>query len=156
MKKITKKQMALTGAIVVLGIGGITIGVVNHNNTVHAQQIAKAKAQKAKVKVEQKAKAEKLAKEKEAAQQREVATLLATATANPSDNSIKAVNDAIAKLTDQKAKAKDNELVKALNARLSLIKKAEAAIKDYQGHATDANKQKVAQEAINNLKDKND
>ena len=156
MKKLTKKQMALTGAIVVLGIGGITIGVVNHNNTVHAQQIAKAKAQKAKVKVEQKAKAEKLAKEKEAAQQKEVATLLATATANPSDNSIKAVNDAIAKLTDQKAKAKDNELVKALNARLSLIKKAEAAVKDYQGHATDANKQKVAQEAINNLKDKND
>lgn len=154
MKKITKKQMALTGAIVVLGIGGITIGVVNHNDTVHAQQIAKAKAQKAKVKVEQKAKAEKLAKEKEAAQQKEVATLLATATANPSDNSIKAVNDAIAKLTDQKAK--DNELVKALNARLSLIKKAEAAVKDYQGHATDANKQKVAQEAINNLKDKND
>ncbi|WP_270219755.1 hypothetical protein [Lactococcus lactis] len=156
MKKITKKQMALTGAIVVLGIGGITIGVVNHNNTVHAQQIAKAKAQKAKVKVELKAKAEKLAKEKEAAQQKEVATLLATATANPSDNSIKAVNDAIAKLTDQKAKAKDNELVKALNARLSLIKKAEAAVKDYQGHATDANKKKVAQEAINNLKDKND
>lgn len=154
MKKLTKKQMALTGAIVVLGIGGITIGVVNHNNTVHAQQIAKAKAQQAKVKVEQKAKAEKLAKEKEAAQQKEVATLLATATANPSDNSIKAVNDAIAKLTDQKAK--DNELVKALNARLSLIKKAEAAVEDYQGHATDANKQKVAQEAINNLKDKND
>lgn len=81
MKKLTKKQMALTGAIVVLGIGGITIGVVNHNNTVHAQQIAKAKAQQAKVKVEQKAKAEKLAKEKEAAQQKEVATLLATATA---------------------------------------------------------------------------
>ncbi|MGV8056366.1 hypothetical protein PJN37_29130, partial [Mycobacterium kansasii] len=66
MNKITKKQMALTGAIVVLGIGGITIGVVNHNDTVHAQQSAKAKAQKAKVKVEQKAKAEKLAKEKEA------------------------------------------------------------------------------------------
>lgn len=143
MKKLTKKQMAVTGAIVVLGIGGITIGVVNHNNTVHAQQVAKAKA-------------EQLAKEKEAAQQKQVATLLATATANPSDNSIKAVNDAIAKLTDQKAKAKDNELVKALNVRLSLIKKAEAAVKDYQGHATDANKQKVAQEAINNLKDKND
>lgn len=47
-------------------------------------------------------------------------------------------------------------MVKALNARLSLIKKTEAAVKDYQGHATDANKQKVAQEAINNLKDKND
>ncbi|KSU09729.1 hypothetical protein LMG8526HA_02437 [Lactococcus lactis] len=154
MKKLTKKQMAVTGAIVVLGIGGITIGVVNHNNTVHAQQVAKA--HEAKVKADKKAKAEQLAKEKEAAQQKQVATLLATATANPSDNSIKAVNDAIAKLTDQKAKAKDNELVKALNARLSLIKKAEAAVKDYQGHATDANKQKVAQEAINNLKDKND
>ena len=156
MKKLTKKQMIATGAVVILGIGGITVGVVNHNQNVQAQQLAKTKAHEAKVKADKKAKAEKLAKEKEVAQQKQVATLLATATANPSDNSIKAVNDAIAKLTDQKAKAKDNELVKALNARLSLIKKAEAAVKDYQGHATDANKQKVAQEAINNLKDKND
>lgn len=156
MKKLTKKQMIATGAVVILGIGGITVGVVNHNQNVQAQQLAKTKAHEAKVKADKKAKAEQLAKEKEAAQQKQVATLLATATANPSDNSIKAVNDAIAKLTDQKEKAKDNELVKALNARLSLIKKAEAAVKDYQGHATDANKQKVAQEAINNLKDKND
>ncbi|MGV9079197.1 Hsp70 family protein [Lactococcus lactis] len=156
MKKLTKKQMIATGAVVILGIGGITVGVVNHNQNVQAQQLAKTKAHEAKVKADKKAKAEQLAKEKEATQQKQVATLLATATANPSDNSIKAVNDAIAKLTDQKEKAKDNELVKALNARLSLIKKAEAAVKDYQGHATDANKQKVAQEAINNLKDKND
>ncbi len=156
MKKFTRKQMLTAGAVVLLGIGGITVGVVNHNNNVHAQQVAKTKAHEAKVKADKKAKSEQLAKEKEVAQQKQVATLLATATANPSDNSIKAVNDAIAKLTDQKAKAKDNELVKALNARLSLIKKAEAAVKDYQGHATDANKQKVAQEAINNLKDKND
>ena len=148
--------MLTAGAVVLLGIGGITVGVVNHNNNVHAQQVAKTKAHEAKVKADKKAKSEQLAKEKEVAQQKQVATLLATATANPSDNSIKAVNDAIAKLTDQKEKAKDNELVKALNARLSLIKKAEAAVKDYQGHATDANKQKVAQEAINNLKDKND
>ena len=156
MKKFTRKQMLTAGAVVLLGIGGITVGVVNHNNNVHAQQVAKTKAHEAKVKADKKAKSEQLAKEKEVAQQKQVATLLATATANPSDNSIKAVNDAIAKLTDQKAKAKDNELVKALNARLSLIKKTEAAVKDYQGHATDANKQKVAQEAINNLKDKND
>lgn len=156
MKKLTKKQMIATGAVVILGIGGITVGVVNHNQNVQAQQLAKTKAHEAKVKADKKAKAEQLAKEKEATQQKQVATLLATATANPSDNSIKAVNDAIAKLTDQKEKAKDNELVKALNARLSLIKKAEAAVKDYQGYATDANKQKVAQEAINNLKDKND
>lgn len=156
MKKFTRKQMLTAGAVVLLGIGGITVGVVNHNNNVHAQQVAKTKAHEAKVKADKKAKSEQLAKEKEVAQQKQVATLLATATANPSDNSIKAVNDAIAKLTDQKEKAKDNELVKALNARLSLIKKAEAAVKDYQGHATDANKQKVAQEAINNLKDKND
>lgn len=148
--------MIATGAVVILGIGGITVGVVNHNQNVQAQQLAKTKAHEAKVKADKKAKAEQLAKEKEATQQKQVATLLATATANPSDNSIKAVNDAIAKLTDQKEKAKDNELVKALNARLSLIKKAEAAVKDYQGYATDANKQKVAQEAINNLKDKND
>jgi hypothetical protein len=46
-------------------------------------------------------------------------------------------------------------LVKGLNSRLALIKKAQAAVKDYQAHATDANKQKVAQ-AITNLKDKND
>ncbi|KST87990.1 hypothetical protein LKF67_2504 [Lactococcus lactis subsp. lactis] len=156
MKKFTKKQMVATGAVAIIAIGGISAGIISHNNNVHAQQVAKTKAHDAKVKADKKAKAEQLAKEKEAAQQKQVTTLLATATANPSDNAIKAVNDAIAKLTDQKAKAKDNELVKALNARLSLIKKAEAAVKDYQGHATDANKQKVAQEAINNLKDKND
>lgn len=156
MKKLTKKQMAVTGAIVVLGIGGITIGVVNHNNTVHAQQVAKAKAHEAKVKADKKAKAEQLAKEKEAAQQKQVATLLATATKNPSDASIKAVNDAIAKLTDQKEKTKDADLVKGLNNRLALIKKAQAAVKDYQAHATDADKQKAAQAAINALTDKND
>lgn len=154
MKKFTKKQMVATGAVAIIAISGISAGIISHNNNVHAQQVAKTKAHDAKVKADKKAKAEQLAKEKEAAQQKQVATLLATATANPSDNAIKAVNDAIAKLTDQKAK--DNELVKALNARLTLIKKAEAAVKDYQGHATDANKQKVAQEAINNLKDKND
>lgn len=157
MKNLSKKQITAAGVVAILAIGGITVGVINHHNqNVQAQQVAKTKAHEAKVKADKKAKAVQLAKEKEAAQQKQVATLLATATANPSDNSIKAVNDAIAKLTDQKAKAKDNELVKALNARLALIKKAEAAVKDYQGHATDANKQKVAQEAINNLKDKND
>lgn len=39
---------------------------------------------------------------------------------------------------------------------LSLIQKAQAAVKDYQAHATDANKQKAAQAAINALTDKND
>lgn len=156
MKKLTKKQMITTGAIAILAIGGVSVAAINHSNTVHAQQVAKAKAHEAKVKADKKAKAEQLAKEKETAQQKQVATLLATATKNPSDASIKAVNDAIAKLTDQKEKTKDAELVKGLNNRLALIKKAQAAVKDYQAHATDANKQKIAQEAINNLNDKND
>ena len=116
MKKFTKKQMVATGAVAIIAIGGISAGIISHNNNVHAQQVAKTKAHDAKVKADKKAKAEHLAKEKEAAQQKQVATLLATATANPSDNAIKAANDAIAKLTDQKEKAKDNELVKALNA----------------------------------------
>ncbi|MBR8675197.1 hypothetical protein GRR92_12850 [Lactococcus lactis subsp. lactis] len=47
-------------------------------------------------------------------------------------------------------------MVKGLNKRLALIKKTQTAVKDYQTHAMDANKQKAAQEAINNLKDKND
>lgn len=156
MKKLTKKQMIATGAVVILGIGGITVGVVNHNQNVQAQQLAKTKAHEAKVKADKKAKAEQLAKEKEAAQQKQVATLLATATKNPSDASIKAVNDAIAKLADQKEKTKDADLVKGLNNRLSLIKKAQAAVKDYQAHATDANKQRAAQAAISALTDKND
>lgn len=156
MKKFTRKQMITAGAVVVLGIGGITVGVVNHNNNVHAQQVAKTKAHEAKVKADKKAKAEQLVKEREAAQQKQVTTLLATATKNPTDASIKAVNDAIAKLTDQKEKTKDADLVKGLNNRLSLIKKAQAAVKDYQAHATDANKQKTAQAAINALTDKND
>ena len=145
MKKFTRKQMIAAGAVVVLGVGGITVGVVNHNHTVQAQQIAKAKAHDAKVKADKKAQAEKLAKEKEATQQKQVAALLATATKNPTDASIKAVNDAIAKLTDQSEKTKDADLVKGLNNRLALIKKAQAAVKDYQAHAT-----------INALTDKND
>ncbi|MCT0017682.1 hypothetical protein EFE32_12965 [Lactococcus lactis subsp. lactis] len=157
MKKLTKNQMIIGASVAILLIGGgTTLGVVTHNNSVHAQQVAQMKAQDAKIKADKKAKAEKLAKEKEAAQQKQVATLLASATANPSDSSIKAVNDAIAKLTDQKAKTKDTDLVKELNSRLALIKKAQAAVKDYQAHATDANKQKAAQAAITNLKDKND
>lgn len=156
MKKLTKKQMIATGAVAILAIGGVSVGVINHSNTVHAQQVAKTKAHDAKVKADKKAKAEQLAKEKEVAQQKQVATLLATATTNPSDTTIKAVNDAIAKLTDQKEKTKDTDLVKGLNSRLALIKKAQAAVKDYQAHATDANKQKAAQAAINALTDKND
>jgi len=156
MKKLTKKQMITTGAIAILAIGGVSVAAINHSNNVHAQQVAKAKAHEAKVKADKKAKAEQLAKEKETAQQKQVATFLSSATANPSDTSIKAVNDAIAKLTDQKEKTKDTDLVKGLNSRLALIKKAQAAVKDYQAHATDANKQKAAQASITNLKDKND
>jgi len=156
MKKLSKKQLIATGAVAILAIGGVAAGVIGHNNSVHAQQVAKIKAHDAKVKADKKAKAEKLAKEKEVAQQKQVTALLATATKNPSDTTIKAVNDAIAKLTDQKEKTKDADLVKGLNNRLALIKKAQAAVKDYQAHATDANKQKTAQAAINALTDKND
>lgn len=156
MKKLTKKQMVATGVIAILAIGGVSVAVINHSNTVHAQQAAKTKAHEVKVKADKKAKAEQLVKEKEVAQQKQVAALLATATKNPTDASIKAVNDAIAKLTDQKEKTKDTDLVKGLNSRLALIKKAQAAVKDYQAHATGANKQKTAQAAITNLKDKND
>ncbi|MBK5077300.1 hypothetical protein IL308_11095 [Lactococcus lactis] len=156
MKKLTKKQMIATGAVAILAIGGVSAGVINHANNVHAQQVAKTKAHDAKVKADKKAKAEQLVKEKEAAQQKQVAALLDTATKNPTDASIKAVNDAVAKLTDQKEKTKDADLVKGLNNRLILIKKAQAAVKDYQAHATDANKQKAAQAAINALTDKND
>lgn len=149
-----KVKMASAGflAVVILGGCGTAIGITQHNNSVHTQKLAKENAKK-------KAKIELLAKEKqekEEKQQKLVTSLLSAATAKPSDDSIKAVNEAIAKLTDQKEKAKDTKLVEALGARLNLIKKAQAAVKDYQAHATDANKQKIAQEAINNLKDKND
>jgi len=149
-----KVKMASAGflAVVILGGCGTAIGITQHNNNVHTQKLAKENAKK-------KAKIELLAKEKqerEEKQQKLVTSLLSAATSKPTDDSIKAVNEAIAKLTDQKEKAKDTKLVEALGARLNLIKKAQAAVKDYQAHATDANKQKIAQEAINNLKDKND
>jgi|GEM_PF-1490848 len=149
-----KVKMASAGflAVVILGGCGTAIAITQHNNNVHTQKLAKENAKK-------KAKIELLAKEKqekEEKQQKLVTSLLSAATSKPTDDSIKAVNEAIAKLTDQKEKAKDTKLVEALGARLNLIKKAQAAVKDYQAHATDANKQKIAQEAINNLKDKND
>lgn len=156
MKKLTKKQMIATGAIVILGVGGISAGIISHNNTVHAHQVAKTKAHAAKVKADKKAKAEQLAREKEVAQQKQVAILLDKATKNPSSDSIRAVKEAIAKLTNESEQSKDLKLVSTISDRLSLIQKAQAAVKDYQAHATDGNKQKVAQSAINALTDKND
>ena len=150
-KKFTKKQIGTSSVILgVLVVGGVTAGVVTHNNNVHAQQVA----QKAKVEADKKAK--QLAEEKEIAQEKEVAQSLETASKNPSDATIKAAKEAISKLTDETVKAKDTNHLKTIEGRLALIKAAQTALKDYQAHATDSNKQKVAQNAINAIKDKND
>lgn len=152
-KKFTKKQIVTSSVILgVLVVGGVTAGVVTHNNNVHAQQVA----QKAKVEADKKAKAKQLAEEKEIAQEKEVAQLLETASKNPSDATIKAAKEAISKLTYETVKAKDTNQLKTIEGRLALIKAAQTALKDYQAHATDSNKQKVAQNAINAIKDKND
>ena len=159
-KSWTKNQK-ITGIVLlsVLVLGGAGTGVAVHNNNVHNQRIAASKAAETKkINAEKaaKAKAEQLAKDKEAAAEKGVASLLSTANQNPSDASVKAVNDAIAKLTDEATKTKDLTTLKAIEARLTLIKKAQAAVKDYQAHATNASKQKAAQTAINALTNKND
>lgn len=110
-KKFTKKQIGTSSVILgVLVVGGVTAGVVTHNNNVHAQQVA----QKAKVEADKKAKAKQLAEEKEIAQEKEVAQLLETASKNPSDATIKAAKEAISKLTDETVKAKDTNQLKTI------------------------------------------
>lgn len=152
-EKFTKKQIIISSAVVgLLLVGGVTTGIVKHNTTVHAQQVA----QKNKAEAQKKAKAEKLAEEKEVAQEKEANRLIEVASKNPSDQAIKTAKDAISKLTDKKVKEKDTTLLKAIESRLALIKTAQTAVKDYQAHATDATKQKTAQTAINGIKDKND
>lgn len=160
-KNWNKKQRNIAiAAATILVLGGVGIGVgaaVHDNNVQHEQEVSKQKAEakkEAAAKAAQ-AKAERLSKDKETAAEKNVATLLATATKNPTDSDIKAVTDAISKLSNQSEKVKDTNAVKALSARLALIKKAQAAVKDYQAHATDADKQKEAQAAINSLTDKN-
>ena len=149
----TKKQK-ITGVVIlsVLILGGITAGVVNHQNQVHAQQVAQEKA--AKLSHERKVKA--LEKKKAQEAEEKVKTLLEKANQNPSEATIKAVNMAIAQLTSEIKQEKYLADLKPMTARLALLNKARAAVKDYQAHATDPTKQKLAQDAINALKDKND
>ena len=151
----TKKQK-VTGVVVlsVLILGGITAGVVNHQNQVYAQQVAQEKA--AKLSHERKVKALEKKKAQEAEAEEKVKTLLEKANQNPSEATIKAVNMAIAQLTSETKQEKYLTDLKPMTARLALLNKAHAAVKDYQAHATDPTKQKLAQEAINALKDKND
>ncbi|CAM3025422.1 hypothetical protein GHI93_00305 [Lactococcus hircilactis] len=146
-KNWNKKQRNIAiaaGTILVLGGVGIGVGAAVHDNNVqHEQEVSKQKAEAKKEAAAKAAqeKAERLAKDKETAAEKNVATLLATATKNPTDSDIKAVTDAISKLSNQSEKVKDTNAVKAFSARLALIKKAQAAVKDYQAHATDAGKQ---------------
>lgn len=153
IKNWSKKQKIISGAVLIALIaGGSGAGYSVHQSNVHAQQVQAQKKAEAK----KEARLKTVAREKEIVAEKTVTTLLASATKNPSDQSIKAVNDAIVELTNQKLKTTDTDLVKGLNNRLTLIKKAQAAVKDYQAHGTDAIKQKAAQAALNALKDKED
>ncbi|AYG02051.1 hypothetical protein [Lactococcus allomyrinae] len=150
------KNQKITGVVVlsVLILGGITVGVVSHQNQVHAQQVAQEKASK--LSHERKVKALEKKKAQEAEAEEKVKSFLDQANQNPSDATIKAVNTAIAQLSSETKQEQYLTDLKPITARLSLLNKARAAVKDYQAHATDSAKQKLAQEAINALKDKND
>ena len=134
------------GVVVLAGAGG---GYLHHESKVHAQQVAHQKTLKAQERAE---------KEKAAlkAQTKKIDGLIASATENPTDQSIQAASEAVSKIKNNETKAAYQAILQALTDRLTLIKAAQAAVKDYQSHATDAKKQSTAQAAINALKDKHD
>lgn len=156
MRKLTKKQMLATGVVIVLGISGSSALYANHINNVHQQQVQKVQAEtKAH---DEKLKKEKLAKEKQELQKqiKSIDDVMNVAIKNPTESSIKTATEAVSKLKDTTKKSAYENTLKTLNQRLILINKARSSVKDYQEHATNADKQKEAQNAINALTDKND
>ena len=150
LKNWTAKQKIMSG--VVLGavvLGGVGGGYLHHESKVHAQQVAHQKA----LKNQERAEKEKAALK---AQTKKIDALIASATENPTDQSIQAASEAVSKIKNNETKAAYQAILQALTDRLTLIKAAQAAVKDYQNHATDAKKQSTAQAAINALKDKHD
>jgi len=156
MKKLTKKQLLATGVVIALGVGGGSALYANHANNIHKQKLMQVQAEtKAH---DEKLKKEKLAKEKQELQEqiKSIDNVMAIAIKNPTESSIKTATEAVSKLKDKSKKSAYENTLKTLNQRLALINKARSSVKDYQEHATNADKQKEAQNAINALTDKND
>lgn len=137
--KVTKKQIGITAAIVlVLAGGGVTVGVVNHNNTVQAKQVQEQKAREAKIKAEKAVEATAI-------------KAIETAEKNPTDQNLKAADEAVAKVTNEKTKEGLLNNIGAIRARVKLENMAKSAVSTFQSDNGNAKKQENAQTAVNNL-----
>lgn len=137
--KVTKKQIGITATIVlVLAGGGVTVGVVNHNNTVQAKQVQEQKAREAKIKVEKAVEATAI-------------KAIETAEKNPTDQNLKAADEAVAKVTNEKTKEGLLNNIGAIRARVKLENMAKSAVSTFQSDNGNAKKQENAQTAVNNL-----
>ena len=144
----TKKQQIIGGAVAIVLIGGVTIGIVANAN--HQAEIRKIE-QLSKEKVEKdRARAEKT-KHLEKSNEAESKKLLDIAEKTPTDINIKLAEDSILKVKNAEVKkAFDNQVVGIKN-RVKLENEAKTAVSNYQKDAMNQNKYKTAQQAISKL-----
>lgn len=144
----TKKQQIIGGAVAIVLIGGVTIGIVANAN--HQAEIRKIE-QFSKEKVEKdRARAEKT-KHLEKSNEAESKKLLDIAEKTPTDINIKLAEDSILKVKNAEVKkAFDNQVVGIKN-RVKLENEAKTAVSNYQKDAMNQNKYKTAQQAISKL-----
>ncbi len=137
--KLTKKQIGIAAAVVIVLVGcGATAGVVSHNNAVQAKQVQEQKAKDAKIKAEKAAEATAI-------------KAIEIAEKNPTDQNLKAADEAVAKVTNEKTKEGLLNNIGAIRARVKLENMAKSAVSTFQSDNGNAKKQENAQTAVNNL-----
>ena len=144
----TKKQQIIGGAVVIVLIGGVTTGIVNHvNHQAKERKIEALKNKKIKLCKARAEKARKLEKTNEADSKK----LLDIAENTPTDKNIKLAEDSILKIKNAEVKkAFDNQVVGIKN-RVKLETEAKTAVSNYQKDAMNQDKYKTAQQAVNKL-----
>lgn len=143
-----RSQQVVGGAIAILLVGAVTIGVAVHANQKaeekKIEQLSKEKVKKAEARAE---KAKQLEKSNEADSKK----LLDIAEKTPTDKNIKLAEDSILKVKNiEVKKAFDNQVVGIKN-RVKLENEAKTAVSSYQKDAMNQNKYKTAQQAISKL-----
>ena len=144
----TKKQQIIGGAVVIVFIGGVTTGIVNHaNHQTKERKIEALKNKKIKLCKVRAEKARKLEKTNEADGKK----LLDLAEKTPTDKNIKLAEDSILKVKNAEVKkAFDNQVVGIKN-RVKLENEAKTAVSNYQKDAMNQDKFKTAQQSVNKL-----
>lgn len=144
----TKKQQIIGGAVVIVFIGGVTTGIVNHaNHQTKERKIEALKNKKIKLCKVRAEKARKLEKTNEADGKK----LLDIAEKTPTDKNIKLAEDSILKVKNAEVKKAFDNQVAGIKNRVKLETEAKTAVSNYQKDAMNQDKYKTAQQAISKL-----